>query len=43
LLCRYCHLVDRGDMVDVVGLFHPEATLILPPNPPATKPGRGRG
>ena len=35
LLCRYCHLVDRGDMADVVDLFHPEATLVLPPNPPA--------
>lgn len=36
LLCRYCHLVDRGDMSDVVLLFHPEGTLILPPNPSAT-------
>jgi ketosteroid isomerase-like protein len=35
LLCRYCHLVDRGEMKDVVNLFHPEATLIFPPNPPA--------
>jgi len=35
LLCRYCHLVDRGDMTDVVNLFHSEGTLILPPGPPA--------
>jgi uncharacterized protein (TIGR02246 family) len=35
LLCRYCHLVDRGDMADVVGLFHPEGTLVFPPSPPA--------
>lgn len=35
LLCRYCHLVDRGEMADLVDLFHPQATLILPPNPPA--------
>ncbi|MBU2549126.1 MAG: nuclear transport factor 2 family protein [Proteobacteria bacterium] len=36
LMCHYCHLVDRGDMADVVALFHPEGTLILPPDPPAT-------
>jgi ketosteroid isomerase-like protein len=35
LLCRYCHLVDRGNMEDVVELFHPDATLVFPPNPPA--------
>jgi ketosteroid isomerase-like protein len=35
LLCRYCHLVDRGEMTDVINLFHPEATLIFPPSPPA--------
>jgi ketosteroid isomerase-like protein len=35
LLCRYCHLVDRGDMADVTDLFHPEGTLIFPPSPPA--------
>jgi len=35
LLCRYCHLVDRGEMAHVVDLFHPDGTLIFPPNPPA--------
>ena len=35
LLCRYCHLIDRGDTTDVINLFHPEGTLIFPPNPPA--------
>ena len=35
LLCRYSHTLDRGDIADVVDLFHPQATLILPPNPPA--------
>ena len=36
LMCHYCHLVDRGEMSDVVDLFHPRGTLVLPPDPPAT-------
>ena len=35
LLYRYCHLVDRGSMAEVVDLFHPEGTLVFSPNPPA--------
>lgn len=38
LLCRYCHLVDRGDMTDVVNLFHPDGVVVFPSSPPA----RGR-
>jgi hypothetical protein len=36
LLCHYCHLVDRGGMDEVVGLFHPDGTLSAPPQSPST-------
>jgi len=39
LLCRYCHLVDRGEMTHVVDLFDPEGTVVFPGKPAA----KGRG
>jgi ketosteroid isomerase-like protein len=35
VLCRYCHLVDRGEMTQVVELFDPEGTVVFPGKSPA--------